>query len=74
MALPLDRFEPAVLEELKSEAASNIEFEDDKIVIKHVYIERRMQPLNLFLAEAGADVAVAARSTRPRVTPQSRWT
>ena len=55
VALPLDRFEPDVLEELKSEAASNIEFEDDKIVIKHVYIERRMQPLNLFIAEAGAD-------------------
>jgi isocitrate dehydrogenase kinase/phosphatase len=55
VALPLDRFEPEVLAELKSEAASNIEFEDDKIVIKHVYIERRMQPLNLFLEEAGAD-------------------
>jgi isocitrate dehydrogenase kinase/phosphatase len=55
VALPLDRFEPEVLEELKAEAASNIEFEDDKIVIKHVYIERRMQPLNLFIAEAGAD-------------------
>jgi isocitrate dehydrogenase kinase/phosphatase len=55
VALPLDRFEPEVLAELKSEAASNIEFEDDKIVIKHVYIERRMQPLNLFLEEASAD-------------------
>ena len=55
VALPLERFDAALLEELKSEAASNIEFEDDKIVIKHVYIERRMQPLNLYLAEAGAD-------------------
>ncbi|HEX9184377.1 MAG TPA: bifunctional isocitrate dehydrogenase kinase/phosphatase [Burkholderiales bacterium] len=55
VALPLERFDEALLEELKAEAASNIEFEDDKIVIKHVYIERRMQPLNLFLAEATAD-------------------
>jgi isocitrate dehydrogenase kinase/phosphatase len=55
VALPLERFDKALLEELKAEAASNIEFEDDKIVIKHVYIERRMQPLNLFLAEATAD-------------------
>jgi isocitrate dehydrogenase kinase/phosphatase len=55
VALPLDRFEPKMLAELKAEAASNIEFEDDKIVIKHVYIERRMQPLNLFLEEASAD-------------------
>jgi len=55
VALPLERFEPAVLEELRCEAASNIEFEDDKIVIKHVYIERRMLPLNLYVAEAAAD-------------------
>ncbi len=50
VALPIERFDPAVLEELKAQAASNIEFEDDKIVIKHMYIERRMQPLNLYLS------------------------
>ena len=55
VALPLERFDAALLEELKTEAASNIEFEEDKVVIKHVYIERRMQPLNLYLAEASAD-------------------
>jgi len=55
VALPVERFSPALLEELKAEAASNIEFEDDRIVIKHMYIERRMQPLNLYLAEALGD-------------------
>jgi isocitrate dehydrogenase kinase/phosphatase len=55
VALPIERFDPAVLEELKAEAASNIEFEDDKIVIKHMYIERRMQPLNLYLQEVARD-------------------
>ena len=55
VALPLERFDPEVLEELKAEAASNIEFEDDRVVIRHVYIERRMQPLNLYLQEVGAD-------------------
>jgi isocitrate dehydrogenase kinase/phosphatase len=55
VALPVERFAPELLEELKSEAASNIEFEDDKIVIKHMYIERRMQPLNLYLEEALGD-------------------
>ena len=55
VALPLERFDPALIEELKSEAASNIEFEADRIVIKHVYIERRMQPLNLYLEEAVQD-------------------
>jgi isocitrate dehydrogenase kinase/phosphatase len=55
VALPLERFDAALLEELQAEAASNIELENDKVVIKHVYIERRMQPLNLYLAEATAD-------------------
>ncbi|MEX2198241.1 MAG: bifunctional isocitrate dehydrogenase kinase/phosphatase [Burkholderiales bacterium] len=55
VALPRERFDPALLAELETEAASNIELEDDKVVIKHVYIERRMQPLNLYLAEASAD-------------------
>jgi len=55
VALPIERFDPAVLEELKAEAPSNIEFEDDRIVIKHMYIERRMQPLNLYLKEAAQD-------------------
>jgi isocitrate dehydrogenase kinase/phosphatase len=55
VALPIERFDPALLDELKSEAASNIEIEGESIVIKHVYIERRMQPLNLFVEEAIAD-------------------
>jgi isocitrate dehydrogenase kinase/phosphatase len=55
VALPLERFDAALLEELKSEAASNIEIEGDRVVIKHVYIERRMQPLNLYLEEAARD-------------------
>ena len=57
VALPRERFAPELLEELKAEAASNIEFEDDKVVIKHMYIERRMQPLNLYLEEAIGDGA-----------------
>jgi isocitrate dehydrogenase kinase/phosphatase len=57
VALPRERFAPELLEELKAEAASNIELEDDKVVIKHMYIERRMQPLNLYLAEAIGDGA-----------------
>jgi isocitrate dehydrogenase kinase/phosphatase len=55
VALPVERFSPEVLEELKAEAASNIEFEGDQLVLRHVYIERRMQPLNLYLEEAAQD-------------------
>ncbi|HVC12004.1 MAG TPA: bifunctional isocitrate dehydrogenase kinase/phosphatase [Burkholderiales bacterium] len=52
VALPLERFSPELLEELKAHAASSIEFEGDQIVIQHMYIERRMTPLNLYLEEA----------------------
>jgi len=55
VALPLERFDPALLAELKTEAASSIEIEGDRIVLKHVYIERRMQPLNLYVEEALQD-------------------
>ncbi|MBI3376174.1 MAG: bifunctional isocitrate dehydrogenase kinase/phosphatase [Betaproteobacteria bacterium] len=52
VALPRERFAPELLKELTEEAASNVEFEGDQVVIKHMYIERRMQPLNLYLEEA----------------------
>ena len=61
VALPVERFAPEVLEELKAEAGSSVEFEGDKVVIKHMYIERRMTPLNLYLEEAAQD-GDAARS------------
>ena len=52
VALPLDRFAPELIEELKAHAPSSIEFEGDQIVIKHMYIERRMVPLNLYVEQA----------------------
>ena len=55
VALPRDRFSPELVEELKANAASSIEFEADQIVIKHMYIERRMVPLNLYVEEAARE-------------------
>ena len=49
VAFPLDRFDPELLEELETVAASQIEFEGEHVIVKHVYIERRLKPLNLFL-------------------------
>ena len=51
VALPLERFETELLEELKRECGSQVEFDGDKLVIGHVYIERRMEPLNLHVEE-----------------------
>jgi len=51
-AFPLERFAPGLIEELKREAPSSIEIEGDRIIVKHLYIERRMTPLNLYLQSA----------------------
>jgi len=48
-AFPLSRFEPALLEELEQKAATMLERHEDKLIIKHLYIERRLMPLDLFL-------------------------
>jgi isocitrate dehydrogenase kinase/phosphatase len=61
VALPIDRFDPELLAELRNQAPSQIEEEDGEIVIKHLYIEQRMVPLNLYLdraSEAEAEHAV----------------
>jgi isocitrate dehydrogenase kinase/phosphatase len=52
VAFPLRRFDPALLQELQALAASNLEVEGDELIIKHLYIERRMVPLNLYLQHA----------------------
>ena len=52
VALPRDRFSADLLEELYETCANSISEEGDQIVIKHLYIERRMRPLNLAVQEA----------------------
>jgi len=48
---PLDRIEPELIEELKETCASSLEFTESELIIKHMYIERKMTPLNLYLQE-----------------------
>ncbi|GAA5184085.1 bifunctional isocitrate dehydrogenase kinase/phosphatase [Niveibacterium umoris] len=51
-ALPRHRFHPDLITELRELCGESIEEEGDTIVIKHLYIERRLTPLNLFLEKA----------------------
>ena len=51
-AFPKTRFSDELLQELRELAPSLIEEDGEIIVIKHLYIERRMQPLNLYLEKA----------------------
>ncbi|MFM0473093.1 bifunctional isocitrate dehydrogenase kinase/phosphatase [Paraburkholderia strydomiana] len=54
VALPLSRLDEALLRELEKEVPSLLEYDGDNLVIRHMYIERRMVPLNLFL-QNGSD-------------------
>jgi len=51
-ALPKARFSQELLDELYSLAPSLMEEDGDDIIIKHLYIERRMEPLNIYLEKA----------------------
>ena len=55
VALPLERFSPELLRELATECGSIIEIDGNELVLGHVYIERRMQPLNLHVQELRRD-------------------
>jgi isocitrate dehydrogenase kinase/phosphatase len=59
VAFPLARFSEDLLAELRRHAPSLLDIEGDRIVVKHLYIERRMAPLNLYLqaAERSGDQA-----------------
>ncbi len=52
VAFPRSRFDDELLAELKSVAPSIVEEDEDQVVIKHLYIERRMVPLNIWLTKA----------------------
>ena len=55
--LPRARFSPALLEELLTETAATVHPDGDDLIFNHMYIERRMTPLNLYLREAPEELA-----------------
>jgi isocitrate dehydrogenase kinase/phosphatase len=55
-----DRFDPELLDELLETAAESVRVVGDQVVIRHVYSERQVYPLNLYLREMSTDKAVAA--------------
>ena len=48
-AFPLKRFNEEVMEELRQLAPSCFEIKGETLIIKHIYVERRMEPLNIYL-------------------------
>ncbi|MBR7779589.1 bifunctional isocitrate dehydrogenase kinase/phosphatase [Undibacterium rugosum] len=52
VAFPRTRFSEELLAEIAQYAPSLLEVSDEEVVIRHLYIERRMTPLNIWLTEA----------------------
>jgi isocitrate dehydrogenase kinase/phosphatase len=60
VAFPLDRFDDELVAELRHFCPSLLEIDGDRIVIRHLYIERRMIPLNIYLQESTPEQAAQA--------------
>ena len=60
LRIPRERLRPELLEELQHCAADSVSIEDNYVVIQHLYVERRVRPLNLYLAETDEPAARAA--------------
>lgn len=52
-----DRFQPDLLEELLATCARTVRVEGDSVVIEHLYTERKLVPLNLYLREVSEQAA-----------------
>jgi isocitrate dehydrogenase kinase/phosphatase len=62
LKIPRARFAPALLEELLRECAKNVEVSGEDVIVRHVYVERRVMPLDVYLRNVDEDEALAAIS------------
>jgi isocitrate dehydrogenase kinase/phosphatase len=58
--LPRRCFTPELLDELATEAADSVAIDQHRVVVRHLYTERRVTPLNLFFRDAPLAAAQAA--------------
>ncbi|MHB1198253.1 MAG: bifunctional isocitrate dehydrogenase kinase/phosphatase [Polaromonas sp.] len=72
VAFPRDRFDDELIAEIEKFASSQLEISDRdgdgamEVIIKHVYIERRMIPMNIYLQEA-FDIGVAEPAAKDQI-------
>jgi isocitrate dehydrogenase kinase/phosphatase len=74
VAFPRDRFDDELIAEIEKFAPSQLEISDRdrdrdgkmEVIIKHVYIERRMIPMNIYLQEA-FDVGVTDPAAKDQI-------
>ena len=57
LAFDRARFAPELLSALLCQAGNTVHIERDQVIIPHLYVERRVEPLNLYVRYADADAA-----------------
>jgi isocitrate dehydrogenase kinase/phosphatase len=57
LAFDRERFVPGLLDELLGSCAERVRLSDGHVVISHLYTERRLRPLDVYLREAGPGAA-----------------
>jgi isocitrate dehydrogenase kinase/phosphatase len=60
LEFPRDRFTARLLDEFRDKAAGSVEIGRDRVVLHHLYAERRLQPLDLYLREVSDAEALRA--------------
>ncbi|MCB0130951.1 MAG: bifunctional isocitrate dehydrogenase kinase/phosphatase, partial [Caldilineaceae bacterium] len=55
-----DRFSEELIEELLKVASNTVQVTEKEVILKHVYTERRLYPLDLYIKEMGLEKASAA--------------
>lgn len=54
VALPVDRFDKKLIEEMEKFVPGSFDRIDDQFIIRHLYVESRMIPLDIYLREAAS--------------------
>ncbi|HYU34537.1 MAG TPA: bifunctional isocitrate dehydrogenase kinase/phosphatase [Thermoanaerobaculia bacterium] len=60
LTFPRARFDPAFLDEILRVAADTASVQGEDVIVSHLYVQRRVTPLDIFLREAPAEAAEAA--------------
>lgn len=60
LEFPINRFSEELKQELLEEASNTVEIADDNLLFEHVYIERRVKPLNLYIKQSTREAAKLA--------------
>ncbi|MCB1756737.1 MAG: bifunctional isocitrate dehydrogenase kinase/phosphatase [Gammaproteobacteria bacterium] len=59
-AFPKNRFSEELLRELEEKIPNSMEYENDMVVIRHMYIERRLVPLNIYIERENEEKIASA--------------